>query len=114
MITGMNANSRFIQASSTKGGAPYPSGNYVGDGEVRFKDHGLEVCSNGQWHKWSGDTGTVSLTSEAESILMWAQAKMIEEHCIRDLAKTNPAIADAAEALKNAEEQLRVVMALVK
>ena len=114
MITGMNANSRFIQDGSTKGSAPYPTGNYAGDGEVRFREHGLEVLSSGQWTKWLGDTGTVSLTTEAESILLWAQAKMIEEHRIRDLAKTNPSVADAAEALKRAEEQLRVVVALVK
>ena len=114
MITGFNANSRFITAGVTKGSSPYPTGNHVGDGNLRFKEHGLEICSSGQWQKWYGDIGTVSLTSEAESILLWAQAKMIEEHRIRDLAKTNPTVADAAEALKKAEEQLRMVVALVK
>ena len=114
MITGFNSGGRFIQAGIAKGGAPYPTGNHVGDGDVRFKEHGLEICSSGQWQKWYGDTGSISLTSEGESIMLWAQAKMIEEHRIRDLAKTNPTIADAAEALKKAEEQLRMVVALVK
>jgi hypothetical protein len=114
MITNLNAQGRFLQGGTTKGGSPYPSGSYVGDGEVRFRDGGLEVCTNGQWQKWYGDTGTVNLTGEAESILMWAQAKMIEEARIRDLAKTNPTIADAVETLKKAEEQLKIVVALAK
>jgi len=61
-----------------------------------------------------GENVTISLTGAADAILVWAEMKMLEERRIAELAITNPTVADAAQALKTAEEQLRVVMALVK
>ena len=61
-----------------------------------------------------GENVTVSLSSDAEFIFQWATVKMAEDLRIAKLAETNPTVADAAQALKTAEEQLRVVMALVK
>ena len=61
-----------------------------------------------------GDNATVSLSPEAELIFQWATIKMAEDLRIAKLAETNPTVADAAQALKTAEEQLRVVVALVK
>ena len=61
-----------------------------------------------------GENATVSLTPEAELIFQWATVKMAEDLRITQLSLTNPTVADAAQALKTAEEQLRVVVALVK
>lgn len=61
-----------------------------------------------------GENVTVALSPEAEIILQWASARMKEEQRIKQLAETNPAVADAANAVKRAEEQLRVVMELVQ
>ena len=61
-----------------------------------------------------GDNVAISLTPEAELIFQWATVKMAEDLRIAKLAETNPTVADAAQALKTAEEQLRVVVALVK
>ena len=61
-----------------------------------------------------GENATVSLSAEAELIFQWATIKMAEDLRIAKLAETNATVADAAQALKTAEEQLRVVMALVK
>jgi hypothetical protein len=61
-----------------------------------------------------GENVTISLNGQTESILVWAEMKMLEEQRIAELAKTNTTVADAAQALKTAEEQLRVVMALVR
>jgi hypothetical protein len=61
-----------------------------------------------------GESTSIGLTAEAETILIWARSKLVEEQRIAELTRTNPTVADAAQALKTAEEQLRVVMALVK
>ena len=61
-----------------------------------------------------GENVNISLTPEAELIFQWATIKMAEDLRIAKLAETNATVADAAQALKTAEEQLRVVMALVK
>jgi hypothetical protein len=118
MITGFNPQGRFLTGGVTTGTHPYPSNTHINDGEVRFSSThtspGLDVCVGGQWQKWFGNTATVGLTSQAEAILVWAEAKMLEEQRIKELAQTNPTVADAAEALKKAEEQLRLVMTLSK
>ena len=61
-----------------------------------------------------GDNVSISLSPEAEIILEWAAKKMANEERIRELAETNPAVADAVEALHTANEQLRVVVELVR
>ena len=120
MITGITTNSggRYIATSVNQNSPPYPTGNHVNDGDVRFSTMngtaGFDVCCSGNWVKWMGNTATVSLTPQAVSILDWAEKKMIEEQRIEELARSNPTVADAAEALRAAEEQLRVVVALVK
>lgn len=117
MITGFNAQGRFIQGGVTPGTQPYIANTHHGDGDVRYSSNngspGLDICVNGQWQKWYGSTATLTLSSQAEAILVWAESKMLEEQRIKDLAKTNLTVADAANALKKAEEQLRVVMAMV-
>ena len=61
-----------------------------------------------------GENVSMGLSQEAVMAIQWASVKLAEEERIRELAVTNPAVADAANALKTAEEQLRIVMALVK
>jgi hypothetical protein len=61
-----------------------------------------------------GENVTISFNGQTEAILIWAEMKMLEERHIAILAKTNPTVADAAQSLKTAEEQLRMVMELLK
>lgn len=67
-----------------------------------------------KYQEQHGENATIGLSPEADIILEWAAKKMDQEQQIERLARTNPAVADAANALKTAEEQLRIVMALVK
>ena len=61
-----------------------------------------------------GENATVSLSPEAEIIFQWATLKMAEDLRIAKLAEANSTVADAVAAVKTAEEQLRIVVALVK
>lgn len=74
---------------------------------------GSSFISVNKYNEQHGENVSIGIASSAESAIHWAIAKMAEEQRIQELARTNPAIADAAEALKKAEEQLRVVVALV-
>lgn len=117
MINFITTTGRFLTGQMSQGSAPYPTNNHINDGQVRFSNTsgpGFDVCVDGRWQRWNGQDAQVRLTDEAESILMWAQQKMAEESRIKQLAESNPTVADAAEALKRAEEQLRVVMELVQ
>ena len=68
-------------------------------------------------HKYQeqhGENVGISLTPEADIILTWAGEKMAAEHRWAELAREYPAVADAVENLKQAREQLEVVVQLVK
>ena len=67
-----------------------------------------------KYQEQHGENVNIGLAQEAEDVLNWARGKMYEEQRIAELARTNATVADAVGALKTAEEQLRVVMALVK
>ena len=67
-----------------------------------------------KYNEQHGENVSIGMTNSAESAIQWAMIKMSEEQRIAELAKTNTTVADAARALKNAEDQLRMVMALVK
>ena len=115
MIDQISTAGRWIEGTITRGTTPYPTGQHIDDGKVRFVGAGItgfEICVDGRWQKWYGDSATINLSPQAESILIWAESKMMEERRIRELAKISPTVADAVEALKKAEEQLRLVMTL--
>jgi len=61
-----------------------------------------------------GENVAIALTPEADIVLEWAGKQMKEEQRIQELARTNPTVADAVAAVKTAEEQLKMVIALVK
>lgn len=61
-----------------------------------------------------GENVTIGLSPEADIILEWAARRMYQEQQIEQLSRTNPTVADAVSAVKSAEEQLKMVMALVQ
>jgi hypothetical protein len=54
----------------------------------------------------------VGLNGDAESLLDWARIKRDEESRIVALAAKHPTVADAAAAVKLAEQKLQAVIAL--
>ena len=56
---------------------------------------------------------SVSLTQDAVDAIGWVNQKRVEEHKIKELAEQHPAVADQLAAVREAEEKLRVVTALV-
>ena len=67
-----------------------------------------------KYQEQHGENVSIGINAGAESAINWAMMKMNEEARIKELANTNPAVADAVLAVKQAEEQLQVVMALVR
>jgi hypothetical protein len=83
-------------------------------GRVRYNGDtaSLEVYNGFSWVQWQS-TAMIGLNHDYISAVEWAKTKMIDEQRIRELAKKHPAVADAVEAVKQAEEQLQIVTALV-
>lgn len=119
MIKGISSGSG-IQVSGIYGNWPsfYNNVNSNGNtlvGQVRYNgsSQNLEVYDGSSWLTMSSSYPTIELSPEVQSILNWARMKMAEESRIQALAAKHPIVADALEAVKRAEEQVRVVAALV-
>ena len=84
-------------------------------GQVRYNgsSQNMEVYDGNSWLTMSSSYPTVELSGDVQSVLNWARGKMIEEARIQELAAKHPSVADALEAVKHAEEQVKIVAALV-
>jgi len=116
MIGSIYSNSPSIQVS---GGT---SSTYIngfsgaqGVGNMRYNTslQKTEVFDGNNWVTLNLGTASISLSQEAESLLSWAREKRNEEWRIQALAEKSPAVAEAIEAVKKAEEQVKIVAALV-
>lgn len=74
----------------------------------------IEVYDGSSWIALTSNTPTISLTSEAESLLDWAKRKKTEEEQEQSLAQSNPTIADLLEQKKSIEEKINIVKTLIK
>jgi hypothetical protein len=93
---------------------PYIDMTRPSAGLVRYNNNNLEVYDGNTWMVMQGSYPQIELSSEVQAILGWAYMKMKEESRIQDLARKHTAVADALASVAQAEEQVRVVTALVE
>ena len=73
----------------------------------------IEVWDGQMWQPLLMTDVSVSLTLDAVDAIGWVNQKRVEEHKIKELAERHPAVADQLAAVREAEEKLKVVAALV-
>lgn len=120
MIKGINGNGgvvvnggniswpQFYNSASTNGNTLI--------GQVRYNgsNQSLEVYDGTSWLHMPTTYVSVELTPDVQNVLNWARNKMSEESRMRELAAKHPTLADAIEKFKQAEEQVKIVTALVE
>lgn len=82
-------------------------------GQVRYNgnNQNLEVFDGNTWHVLSSNSSSVTLSNDAEEVLVWGQKKMREEQELEALMKRHPGLKDLHEkfelmrALCQSEEQ---------
>ena len=116
MIGGISAG-RYLEVN---GGGPshvpksYNSNQYMtGDMRYDLDNQCIKVFDGTNWQTMVNNYTTINLNYEAQSLLDWAKEKREEELHIKSLAQIHPAVADALEAVKKAQDQVRIVAALV-
>ena len=84
-------------------------------GQVRYNgaNQNMEVYDGMTWMTMNSSYPTINLSPDVQATINWARAKMAEESRLENLAKDNPTLRDALDALRQAEEQVRIVAALV-
>lgn len=108
----------YLTVTSNKGATPYVnmSSNRPMVGALAY-DHNsqsMKVYDGSSWMTVGGGSATVNLTGSAISALKWAEKKMQEEFERDRLAETNPAIKDLLNQIKEKEDQIKMVMTLLK
>jgi len=116
MIKAIHSSGRYIQVIGGSA-STYVNANpgAQGVGNLRFNTslQRLEVYDGSSWQELNMPHATVGLNPAAEAAIEWAQRQMAEEKRLAALAKDHPAVADAMEAVKQAQERVQVVAALV-
>ena len=81
-------------------------------GMVRYNGNNFEVYDGNSWMKIPGGDAQVTLDGVTLESLQWVRRKMTEEKRLEELAKSHPTVADAIDAVRLAEQQLKTVVAL--
>jgi len=117
MIKAIHSGGRYIQVIGGSA-STYVNANpgAQGVGNLRFNTSGqrLEVYDGGSWQELNMPHASIGLNPDAEAAIEWAQRQMTEEKRLEVLAKEHPSVADAMEAVRQAQERVRIVAALVQ
>lgn len=85
-------------------------------GQVRYNgtSQNLEVYDGMSWLTLTSSYPTIELQPHVQAVVAWAQTKMHEETRLKELAAKHPSVADALAAVDQAQEQVRIIAALVE
>jgi hypothetical protein len=118
MIKQISSSSRYIEVGGGNSFMPYinSSSSNPFTGQLRYDGgtQGLQVFDGSAWITMSGGYATVNLSTEAVSLLDWARDKRAEELAWQSMSKDHPAVAEAMELFKKAEERIKIVTALCR
>ncbi len=101
--------------SSTYVTKNYNSNNFMqGDMRYDFDSQCMKVWDGQTWQSLIGSMAKVELDYEAQSLLDWARRKKDEEMLLEKQAQENPAIKDLVDQIKQKQDQIKMVQALIK
>ena len=116
MIKNVYGSGRYL--TTLNNGATNYMNNFSGAqglGNMQFNTttQRIEVWDGHMWQPLLMTDVSVSLTHDAVEAIDWVNQKRKEEHDIQTLAERYPAVADQLAAVREAQEKLQVVAALV-
>jgi len=116
MIKGINTSGRYLMVSGGTPGSTYISSGAVGAGMMRYNSNMncIEVNDGNSWQQLSMSYATVELNSDAESLLDWARKERDKQSKRERLAKDNPALQKALEAIARAEANFDLIEKFVE
>jgi hypothetical protein len=116
MIKGIAPMGKYTVVSAGNTSVPYINQNINNpiQGMIRISGSDLQVFDGITWMTMNTSYASIGLSSDAESLLDWARKKRDEEIEIDLLAAANPTIKDLLEQIKEKEDQIQMVMTLIK
>lgn len=83
-------------------------------GVIRAVNRRLEIYNGGHWSVPPQSTAYLDMGHRTKEILEWASKKMYTEQHYAELALQHPAVSDALDAVRVAQDKLNVVVALTQ
>ncbi len=116
MIKSIFSGSTDITINGGTSSMAYINPTYSGAGTVKFDpaSQNFQVNDGTNWINIPNDTVSIDLSYESKKALEWARRKRREELELEELAKTNPAINDLVNQIKEKQNQLEMVKTLIK
>ena len=116
MIKGLSTSSKYTVVSSGNTSVPYVNQNINNpiQGMIRISGNDMQVFDGSNWMMMSTSYASVGLSPEAEALLDWAKKKRDEEMERDFLAATNSTIRDLLDQIAEKEDQIQMVMNLIK
>lgn len=116
MIKSIFPGSVDITISGGSSATPYINPTYSGSGMIKYDpaSHNFQVNDGHNWVTIPNDDVTIDLSYESKKALEWARKKYREEQELERLAEENAAIADLVNQIKEKQNQLEMVKALIK
>ena len=105
LVTYNNSTSNYVNNFSGAQG--------LGNMRLNTTTQSMDYYDGQMWQPVQMGTVTMSLTQDAVDAIGWVNQKRVEEQKIKALAEQHPAVADQMAAVREAEEKLRMVAALV-
>jgi hypothetical protein len=116
MIKGIAPMGKYTVISGGNTSVPYINQNINNpmQGMIRINGTDMQVLDGVGWTTMNTSYASVGLSPDAEVLLDWAKKKRDEEIEIDLLAAANPTIKDLLEQIKEKEDQIQMVMTLIK
>ena len=111
--TGLTVNNGYTSWPNFYNNSASNGNTLVGHMRYNGSAQCVEVYDGMTWLSMGSSYPTIELAPHVQAVVTWAQTKMAEESRLRELAAKHPTLADALEAVKQAEEQVKIVAALV-
>ena len=115
MIEGIIPGTGLVTAGGTAT-QPYISPGSQSAGILRYNSslRNVEVYDGVSWLTLSTGPTQIGLDIPTQEAVQWVRRQMEQEKRLEELARQHPAVADAAAAVAQAQEQLDIVTALVQ
>jgi len=116
MIGNIGQTGKYVSVTGGSGSNYVNNNNYMSVGQLQYNTNSqrLEMYNGNSWQPLNLGQYYVGLTPDAELLLDWVSKRRDEEAEARRMAEQYPAVADALGAVREAEEQLKTVVALCR
>jgi len=116
MIGNINQTGKYIAVTGGPASNYVNNSNYMSVGQLQYNTNNqrLEMYNGTSWQPLNLGQYYVGLNPDAEHLLDWVKKKRDEEVEARRMAEDYPAVADALDAVRESEQQLKTIVALCR